>query len=476
MPLLAEVSGPESKLGEPAKVQRFFFVASRGRTFLGAAAEDPSRVRELIPFLKSAVYLEPGTFGAITQRSLFGRGIGGSRSIEMNVSGQQLDDVLDVAVLAVQRIERVLPRAEGTQIRPKPGLELGAPEVRVFPNRIKLADNGVTARELGDTIDAFNDGRRVAEITVGAKRMDLMLRGLRDEITETQGIDQLPVVTSSGTIVPLISLADVEVTSGPVQIRHFERLRTVTLEIHPPESMAMETALDKIRDEVMEPLRNAGLPGDVRLLLTGTADKLSQTWDAMVINLLIAVVIVYLVMAVLFESFIYPFIIMLSVPLATGGGVLGLALVNLFTFQPLDMLTLLGFVILIGIVVNNAILLVHQTLVHIHEEGMAIEDSIMEATRNRIRPIFMSTLTSVFGMAPLVFFPGAGSELYRGLGSVVLGGLSLSAVLTLAIVPPLLTLFTGALEKSSRRMATKAKTKAKRSAKKAAGRDLKPAQ
>jgi len=476
LPLLAEVSGPESKPGEPPKVQRFFFVASRGRTFLGAAAEDPSRVRELIPFLKSAVYLEPGTFGAITQRSLFGRGIGGSRSIEMNVSGQQLDDVLDVAVLAVQRIERVLPRAEGTQIRPKPGLELGAPEVRVFPNRIKLADNGITARELGDTIDAFNDGRRVAEITVGAKRMDLMLRGLRDEITETQGIDQLPVVTSSGTIVPLISLADVEVTSGPVQIRHFERLRTVTLEIHPPESMAMETALDKIRDEVMEPLRNAGLPGDVRLLLTGTADKLSQTWDAMVINLLIAVVIVYLVMAVLFESFIYPFIIMLSVPLATGGGVLGLALVNLFTFQPLDMLTLLGFVILIGIVVNNAILLVHQTLVHIHEEGMAIEDSIMEATRNRIRPIFMSTLTSVFGMAPLVFFPGAGSELYRGLGSVVLGGLSLSAVLTLAIVPPLLTLFTGALEKSGRRMAAKAKTKAKRSAKKAAGRDLKPAQ
>ncbi len=168
----------------------------------------------------------------------------------------------------------------------------------------------------------------------------------------------------------------------------------------------------------------------------------------MVVNLLIAIIIVYLVMAVLFESFVYPLIIMLSVPLATAGGVIGLALVNLFTFQPLDMLTLLGFVILIGIVVNNAILLVHQTLVHIHQEGMAVNDAIMEATRNRIRPIFMSTLTSVFGMLPLVLFPGAGSELYRGLGSVVLGGLSLSAVLTLAIVPPLLTLVAGTLEKS----------------------------
>ena len=133
---------------------------------------------------------------------------------------------------------------------------------------------------------------------------------------------------------------------------------------------------------------------------------------------------------------------MLSVPLATAGGIGGLAVVNTVTFQPLDMLTLLGFVILIGIVVNNAILLVHQTLFHLRTDAMTIQDAILEATRNRIRPIFMSTLTSVFGMIPLVVFPGAGSELYRGLGSVVVGGLSLSAILTLLIIPPLLALIT----------------------------------
>nr|MBC8290970.1 efflux RND transporter permease subunit [Planctomycetota bacterium] len=124
----------------------------------------------------------------------------------------------------------------------------------------------------------------------------------------------------------------------------------------------------------------------------------------------------------------------------------GLALLNLMTFQPLDMLTLLGFVILVGIVVNNAILIVHQTLFHIRVEGLEVSDSITEATRNRIRPIFMSTLTSVFGMLPLVLFPGAGSELYRGLGSVVVGGLALSAILTLIIIPPLLTVFAAAAE------------------------------
>jgi len=167
----------------------------------------------------------------------------------------------------------------------------------------------------------------------------------------------------------------------------------------------------------------------------------------MVLDLLMAIAIVYLVMAVLFESFFYPGIIMLAVPIAMAGGIGGLALLNTMVYQPLDMLTLLGFVILIGIVVNNAILLVHQTLYHIREEDLTPEAAIEEATRNRIRPIFMSTLTSVLGMLPLVIFPGAGSELYRGLGSVVLGGLSLSALLTLGIVPPLMSLFVKAVEK-----------------------------
>jgi HAE1 family hydrophobic/amphiphilic exporter-1 len=143
-------------------------------------------------------------------------------------------------------------------------------------------------------------------------------------------------------------------------------------------------------------------------------------------------------------------IILLSVPLAAAGGVGGLVILNAYHFQPLDMLTLLGFVILIGIVVNNAILLVHQTLHHIRHEGLAADAAILAATRDRIRPIFMSTLTSVVGMLPLVLFPGAGSELYRGLGSVVVGGLALSALLTLLIIPPMLSVLIGTLNKGGR--------------------------
>jgi len=447
-PMLAEKGEAFAEPDQPAKIERFFFVASRNRTFVGASALNPSRIDDIKPALAKAAFREPGTFGFINKRSLFGRGIGGSRSIDLNISGGNLETILDTARKSAGMLFQVLPRKSGTQMRPQPGLELGAPEIRVFPDRIRLADNGVSARELGETIDAFNDGIRIAEITVNNDRIDLMLKGRYNKISETQGIENLPVVTSSGTIIPADSLANFEITSGPVQIRHLERTRTVTLQIRPPERMPMEEALEKLETGVIAPLRKQELPDGVQLSLSGTADKLTQTWDAMVVDLIIAIVIVYLVMAVLFESFIYPLIIMLSVPLATAGGVLGLAAVNYFiTYQPLDMLTLLGFVILIGIVVNNAILLAHQTLYHIRHDNMEVGDAVMEATSNRIRPIFMSTLTSVFGMMPLVLFPGAGSELYRGLGSVVLGGLALSAILTLAIVPPLMTLVAGVLEK-----------------------------
>ncbi len=441
------VSGPDAAPGEPPKIKRFFFVATRASTFLGAISEEPQRAGELIEVLREPVFREPGTFGFINQPSIFGRGIGGGRKIDLDISGNELEQVIEVAQRAVRRVVQAMPLEAGNQLRPNPGLELGAPEVRVFPDRTKLADNGVTARELGETLDAFNDGLRVAEVTVGSNRMDLTLQGPESNVIETQGIAALPVVTSSGMIIPASSLAEVLMTAGPTEIRHRERFRTVTLEIRPAPDIPLEAAIETLQSQVIDPLQAEGLPPGVRMRLAGTADKLSETWHAMLLELLLALAIVYLVMAVLFESFLYPLIILLSVPLAAAGGVGGLVVLNQHHFQPLDMLTLLGFVILIGIVVNNAILLVHQTLFHMREEDLRPDDAILAATRDRIRPIFMSTLTSVAGMLPLVLFPGAGSELYRGLGSVVVGGLSLSAVLTLLIIPPMLSLLVRLLER-----------------------------
>jgi len=436
------------------KMARFFFVATNTRTFIGAAAVDGRRAAELVPILSAQTRREPGSFGIVRQLSLFGRGFSGTRAIDIDVSGPSLEKNLEVLLNILIRTNGIFPRNQGNQMRPIPGLELGSPEVRVIPNRIKLADNGVTARELADTVDAFNDGVRVIEITVGGKRMDLMLMGPKRKILQTQGINSLPVVTSSGRIVTAGALSTIKVTEGPTQIRHLERSRTVTLQLVPSPKYPLESAMESIREKVIGPLQKAGLPPGTRIDISGTADKLTKTWDHMVVDLILAIVIVYLVMAVLFESFVYPAIIVLAVPLATAGGVMGLATLNQFVPQKLDMLTLLGFIILIGIVVNNAILLVHQTIRHMRVEAMGYREAILEATRNRIRPIFMSTLTSVVGMMPLVVFPGAGSELYRGLGSVVLGGLSLSALLTLLIIPPLLALVAGVVERGHAKRST----------------------
>jgi HAE1 family hydrophobic/amphiphilic exporter-1 len=194
---------------------------------------------------------------------------------------------------------------------------------------------------------------------------------------------------------------------------------------------------------VLGPLVESGqLGGAYKADLSGAADKLRQTLEAIFWQLALALVITYLLLAALFESFLYPAVIMVSVPLAGFGGFLGLQGIQLATgeLQALNVLTMLGFVILIGTVVNNAILIVHQSLNHMREGALEPRTAIREAVKNRMRPIFMSVSTSVVGMLPLVLFPGAGSELYRGLGSVVVGGLVVSTLFTLFLIPSLFSL------------------------------------
>jgi HAE1 family hydrophobic/amphiphilic exporter-1 len=149
-------------------------------------------------------------------------------------------------------------------------------------------------------------------------------------------------------------------------------------------------------------------------------------------------------MSALFGNFFYPLIIMVTLPLAAAGGFMGLSLTNTFIdAQPLDILTMLGFIILIGIVVNNAILIVYQSLNNVRIEAMPHFEAVVDATHSRLRPIFMSTLTSLFGMLPLILAPGPGAEFYRGLGSVIIGGLSVSTLFTLFVIPALLMFVIG---------------------------------
>lgn len=441
--LWASETGPEDSPEGKPKFDNFFFVATETRSFIGGSSVDPSRAAELIPVMRTPIFTEPGTFGFINQRSIFGRGIGGGRAVDLDILGDDLEDILPVAQRAAGKVAQILPREAGHQFRPQPGLELGAPEVRVTPDYVRLGDNGMSAASLGLAIDAANEGVRVAEITVDGSQTDLILRGPKNNFTKTQDVESIPVVTGRGDIVTAASLANVEVTAGPVEIRHKERFRSITLQVRPSRDLPLEQAMEILQTEVIDKLEEEGVPQGIRLQLSGTADKLTEASNVLVKDLLLAIIIVYLVMVVLFESFLYPFVILFTVPVALAGGVGGLGILNLYTMQPLDMLTMLGFIILTGIVVNNAILVVDQALYGMRVEGLGQVEAILEATKNRLRPIFMSTITSLVGMLPLVLVPGAGSELYRGLGTVVVGGLALSSIITLLLMPPLIALVSG---------------------------------
>ena len=233
------------------------------------------------------------------------------------------------------------------------------------------------------------------------------MRGEEDWF-RTQDIGALPIYTPRGQTVPLSTVARVEVTTGPEQINHSERSRTISIQVIPPETMQLETALDNIQEQIIDPLIASGaLKPPYNIRLSGSADDLKRTREALQWNFLLALVITYLLMASLFESFLFPFVIMLSVPPALAGGILGLELVNIaLVYQPLDILTMLGFVILIGVVVNNAIHIVHQTLNILRESpNTVVKEAIRDAVSSRVRPIFMSVITSALGMLPLVVFP-----------------------------------------------------------------------
>ncbi len=421
-----------------------FFVARGRSVFLGLRALDPLQAAKLVPLVRQVAADLPGTFAVAKQSSLFEQGIGSGRSIDVEITGPDLATLVQLGGRVMGMLAEATP---GSQNLPKPSLDLSSPEVQLVPRFEQAADMRLDARQLGYMVDCLVDGGYATDYFLGSDRIDLVIKGDDRFVQRTQDLRSLPVVTPGGQLVPLEAVAEVrQFSSGPEQILHRERERAITVQVSPPPKMPLEEAQDRIQELVIDPLMQSGaLEGGYQITLGGTADKLRATWRALWFNLVIAGLITYLLMAALFESWFYPAVIIAAVPLGSIGGLLGLAVLNfvggpLGIFQPLDVLTMLGFVILIGTVVNNPILIVDRSLYLVREEGSEPNEAILEAVRSRIRPIFMTTFTTVLGLLPLVIFPGAGSELYRGLGSVLLGGLLVSTVVTLVLVPLLLGL------------------------------------
>ena len=283
---------------------------------------------------------------------------------------------------------------------------------------------------------ALTSGVFVGEYFDGNVRMDIILKG--PVWSSPEELAAIPIATPLAGIQTLGELTDIKRTVGPTQLLRVNGQRALTLAVTPPPEMTVQEALELLRD-VAGPQITASLPNEVSMQYRGTADRLEGAFATMGSNLLIAACVLFLVMAALFRSLTDSLLVMLSMPLAIAGGIMSLRIFNLFTIQAMDLLTMIGFLILLGLVVNNAILLVMQARSGMRE-GLERSAAVAEAVRIRARPIYMSTLTSIFGMLPLMLMPGAGSQIYRGLATVIIGGMIVSAIFTLVLIPSILRL------------------------------------
>ncbi len=429
------------KDGYPA-IARTFYVAGGDLIIFGVISADERRVEVFKSLLQPIANGFPGVFGITKQAGVFEQGLGKGRTIDVDISGENIEKLVAVGGALFGILSKEI---EGVQIRPVPSIELLFPEIRFIPNDAMLKRQDMDAYSLGIIADVLLQGRKISEYKLdGVNKINLILKS-RDSDTRTpEAIYHSLVATPGGKLVSFNSLADLQRTNGISEIRHLQGKRTITLEVTPPKQFTIQEGIELLQNKLIPELKQQGTLDGVKIALSGTSDKLLETIDSMKFNLLLAVIITYLLMAALFANFIYPLIILFTLPLAAAGGFIGLAMVNKFlAYQPLDVLTMLGFVILVGIVVNNAILIVHQTLNLIRNENMDSRQAIYEATQSRLRPIFMSSLTSLFGMLPLIIIPGPGSEFYRGLGSVITGGLAFSTLFTLFVIPSLLMFVIG---------------------------------
>jgi HAE1 family hydrophobic/amphiphilic exporter-1 len=427
--------------GHPG-IKSMFYVGSEQMMLFGAVSLHEQRAGELIPLFRRVIGSIPGMLGVSLQAGVFQTSLGRGRTIDVDLSGEDLNRLVAAAGMMFGILLQEIP---GAQVRPLPSLELLFPEVRLIPDRERLRAVGMSARDFGVSVDVLMDGRDIGEFKQeGEKKIDLKLKASEEDIATPEILYKALTAVPGGRVVLVSSLAELERTTGITQIRHLERKRTITLQVTPPSAIPLEQAMETIADRVVPALKAQGVLKGIDVGQSGVADKLTEARQTLQWDFVLAAVICYLLMAALFENFFYPFIILFTVPLASVGGLLGLKLVNRFVAeQPLDILTMLGFVILVGVVVNNAILIVHQSLNNIRLYGMQHGEAVRESTRSRLRPIFMTALTSVFGMLPLVLVPGPGSEFYRGLGSVVLGGLMVSTFFTIFVIPSLLLFFIG---------------------------------
>lgn len=422
-----------------------------------AVTKNPKHIGPYMEIVNARFRSYPGMRAFSARGSIISSNDGGTRAVALDISGRELPEIYETA-LTVYRLSN--DYIQHAQINSVPSsLTLGQPLLEIKPKWERLEELGFNAGDFGFTVAALSDGAFVDEFYFNDDKIDIFLFSESGDRQSLEEITTLPVFTPRGGVIPLGALADIDETVDTAEIRRVDGRRTVTLYVIPPRSVPLETAVKTVREKIVQPLRQSGeLPKGVSIDLTGASDQLDATRTSLGQNMWIAIVLCYLQLVVIYRHWGHPFLILVTVPLGISGGIVGLWLLNYvggllpsFGFaliqQPFDMITMLGFLILLGTAVNNPILIVENTMHNFRTLGLSPRESVKAAISSRLRPVLMTTCTTLMGLSPLVFIPGAGTELYRGLGAIVLFGLAFTALITLTFLPAMLVMVLNTTER-----------------------------
>jgi multidrug efflux pump subunit AcrB len=428
---LMERMQPYMRGEKEPQLSNYYVILWPGGGTLAARVVDGDRIRELERIVREEIVVGfPDTRVFVTEGDLFG-GLGGSpRSIAIHLQSSDTGALYAAAEEGRKLLEQTFP---GANVQSFPNADVQALELRAEPNDRRIAEVGWDRAALGTVVRTLGDGAWLGEYFDGQTRLPVILRA---ELPETpEALARAPLVTPSGELVSFGELVQLETAVAPEQIRRVDHQRTVTLTVDPPQTLSLEDTLSQLERNVVPVLRRM-LPPDANIRLAGSADRLDKIISTMGLNFLLALGVLFMLMAAMFRSLRDALIVVLTVPLALAGGVLGIRLLGVVAFQPLDLLTMIGFIMMIGIIVNHSILLVDRTREAL-DHGHDLEEALRLALNQRMRAMVASTLTGVLGALPMVINPGPASVMYRGLAAVNVAGIALSMVFSVLLLPSL---------------------------------------
>ncbi len=433
----------QTALADP-RVDRIFSVASPFFNGVGVKVKDeestPQNLMEMIGKLSQAGFALPGfKFVFPFQRSIFQTQ---DKQFTLEVTGPDLQTLNQIAgsvqgALLARQGDIVAPLGYGAV---RSSYDEGVPELNVRLDPHKAREQGLFVTDVALVVESMIAGRQVSTFTDAGREYDLEIQGDPKVINNRDALAGLLIQNRNGETVRLDEIASITEGTGPTAIRHFNRERSIQLTVNTRPEIPTQTALDRTEKEIIDPQLKA-LPAGYGVRFGDAADKLRDTFSSLIFQGILAVVIIYLLLVALFRSFYYPFIVLITIPLAWSGSFLAISIAYKVTrtVVQFDVLGMLGLIILSGIVAANAILIIAQ-MINFEKQGLSPNEALRESASTRLRPIMMTVLAAVFGMLPLALGQGSGSELYRSLGIVVVGGLISSTIFTLLVVPTMMSL------------------------------------